>query len=220
MGAFIDMYGKKFGRLTVVSRTANSKNREARWNCLCDCGEMSTPRGSDLRRGTAASCGCLSRERSTTHGMRNSGAYQSWKSMRSRCSNQKHNQFSRYGGRGIKICERWSTFAAFFEDMGSPPPGHTLDRIDNDGNYESSNCRWATQKEQQRNRSSNVYLEVDGDSKLLIEWSEILGIPYSRICWRRCHNWPDDEVLFGRNLVDKPRLLPKIKAARLERQCT
>jgi len=149
----IDLTGKRFGRLVVL---ALHPERSRMWVCRCDCGGERIVRGSDLIRGMSKSCNCLRKEmfakRSTKHGLCRSRAYQSWKGMKARCFNPRDRAYPDYGGRGITVCERWLIFENFYADMGEPPPGLTLDRINNDGNYEPGNCRWATASEQASNR--------------------------------------------------------------------
>lgn len=121
----------------------------------------------------------------TTHGMSNTLTYKVWRGMQDRCGNPKNPNYHRYGERGIRVCERWTqSFAAFFEDMGEKPEGMSLDRIDNDGNYEPSNCRWATRAEQQRNRSTCHNITIGGETKSLTEWCEIYGKKSSTVIFR------------------------------------
>lgn len=156
-----DLVGLRFGRLLVTGRAKNS-NGCTRWHCLCDCGKKVTPFGTSLRGGLTSSCGCLlresARERFTTHGGSYTSEYCTWRHMRYRCHNPRYPRFKDWGGRGIRVCLRWrSSFAAFLSDMGpKPSPRHTIDRIDNDGNYEPNNCKWSTPKEQMQNRRMNA----------------------------------------------------------------
>ena len=152
----IDITGKQFDRLTVLKRTTSDQRGEARWICRCECGNETIVLGSNLRSGKTRSCGCLRFElpqgaSHPKHGAYKTREYSSWQHMRRRCLDQNNDKFHRYGGRGITICERWNSFENFLADMGRRPPGLTLDRINNDGNYEPGNCRWATSEEQASN---------------------------------------------------------------------
>src|SRR5262249_47439361 len=155
MSALVDLAGMRFGRLTVIRRYG--KARPTRWICSCDCGSIDVVvAGSNLKTGHTASCGCLHRDIVTTHGAakggRNSRTYSTWAGMIQRCTNSKTSEYENYGGRGITVCQRWlDSYEAFLADMGEKPSGKTIDRINNDGNYEPSSCRWVSQRENNRN---------------------------------------------------------------------
>jgi len=165
----IDVTGDRYGRLVALRRGPN-KGRRTTWACLCDCGNEHNVDLDSLRQGLTKSCGCLHSEAARkmitrnrppegarfSHGMSDSPEYSSWCAMKKRCLNPNSIRYERWGGRGIKICPQWlSSFETFYADMGDrPSPAHSLDRRDNDGNYEPRNCRWATHKEQRNNRSS------------------------------------------------------------------
>ena len=155
MRPLIDLTGKTFGYWKVLSRNPeNTPLGKPQWFCQCKCQKIKSVRGSDLRRGQSKECGCSIGDRSRTHGMSRTKVYVAWCGMIDRIENYKNEHFDKYGGRGIAICERWrKSFQAFHEDMGDPPSRrHSLDRINNNGNYEPTNCRWATASEQVRNR--------------------------------------------------------------------
>ena len=176
--------GKKFNRLTVLQRVANEECGIARWLCVCECGNETLVRGAHLKSGSIKSCGCFKKDRMSIvntkykHGIAKTYAYRSWKGMLQRCYNSKNARYKDYGGRGIIVCERWKHLENFLEDMGERPKGLTIERIDNNKGYSPDNCKWATWKEQNRNRRSNHLVTYQGETKCLIEWAEALGIKY------------------------------------------
>lgn len=176
MGRFVDLTGRKFGRLVVLERAGvYAKNGEVTWACQCECGTVKDITGTPLRRGVTVSCGCHREEVLATarftanlkHGGARNGVrtaeYRSWQNMLRRCYNPKNSNYRYYGGRGIQVCARWrGDFGAFLADMGPKPSSkHTLDRIDVDGHYEPGNCRWATLIEQANNKRKRAVV-TDG----------------------------------------------------------
>src|SRR5438045_635072 len=143
-----NLVGLRFNRLVVTARADDLSLGNPRWHCQCDCGSETVAQGGALTTGRQKSCGCLQRETATKHGMEGSLTYTTWAQMKARCLNPEHRSYALYGGRGITVSESWLKFENFFSDMGVKPKGKSLDRIDNDGNYESGNCRWATLFEQ------------------------------------------------------------------------
>lgn len=173
-----NLIGQKFNRLTVIGEARTSRG-EAAWECKCECGNTTVSVGHALKNGRTSSCGCYMIEVARKHGYANrkhgckgTRVYKSHDSMKQRCLNPDHKSYPKYGGRGITICERWLKFEAFLEDMGHPPEKHSLDRIEVDGNYEPSNCRWADAYTQQRNKRDNHLLTAFGETKCAIAWLE------------------------------------------------
>ena len=167
-----DISGVRFGRLVAKERV------DKKWRCACDCGAEKLINPSNMKRGLTKSCGCLSRQltgaRNTAllskHRMSKSGEYKTWQGMHQRCGNRTDKSFNNYGGRGIRVCERWGSFDFFFADMGNRPDGASLDRINVDGDYEPENCRWATAKQQQRNKRNSLIVVIDGKRSCLADF--------------------------------------------------
>lgn len=204
MGAFIDIKGQRFGRWTVVERVGTNKSGCILWRCQCDCGKEKVVNGKILRNGESSSCGCLHSEiiaqqgrKNTTHGKRHTRIYREWSAMKARCYNENHSRYHRYGGRGITICEEWHDFQAFYDwaIANGYQDNLTLDRIDSNGNYEPSNCRWATQKEQQNNRGNNHVITLEGRAQTLQQWAEEKKLNTKTIQSRLRRGWTAERAL-------------------------
>lgn len=159
MPTFHDKTGLRFGRLVVVERRDNTQNNMARWLCRCDCGKQTVVISASLQHGHTQSCGCLNRESlvtvNSTHKRSRTPIYRVWATMLQRCNNPKNANYKYYGGRNIKVCSRWLIFENFLKDMGERPKGTSIDRINNNGNYEPGNCRWSNASKQMKNRRPN-----------------------------------------------------------------
>lgn len=208
MGVVKDVKGMVFGRLTVLERAGTNKWNNATWKCQCDCGNISIVTGSSLRSGTSKSCGCLQREsavatgKQITHGlakrgMDSSGVYKSWGHMKQRCLNENNQDYHNYGARGITVCEEWLDFSKFYEWAlaNGYKKGLSIDRIDNDGNYEPGNCRWATWVQQQNNKRNSRVISFDGKEMTLAQWSEKTGINYNTLNSRLNSGWSIKKTL-------------------------
>ena len=199
MPAFIDRVGHTYGRLFVVRRHPDP--RRVYWECRCDCGNTTVVAANKLAKGHTQSCGCLRIEAQSAanliHGHscypnngRATKEYNSWSMMRRRCLSEKCQDYPRYGGRGITICERWDSFELFLADMGkAPSKRHSIERNDNDGPYSPDNCRWAPPIEQRRNQERVYTLEHNGMSLTPAEWAVRTGISNKRIHARLKRGW-------------------------------
>lgn len=197
----VAMINKKYGRLTVVERAGSSAHKVALWLCSCECGNKIIAEGRKLRSGNTKSCGCLWREITTKHGLTNHKLYGIHQSILQRCYNENDQAYVNYGRRGIKVCQEWSDsesgFMNFFEWSTNNGYGENLsiDRIDVNGNYEPSNCRWASDKTQANNKRSSVYITIDNETKTMAEWSEFSGISKDLIRKRLNKGFSPDEIL-------------------------
>lgn len=188
MGTLIDLVGETFGRLTVTCRVANDRAGRASWYCSCSCGGFKIIDSKALRTGKTASCGCLC----YSHQQSGSPLYKVWASMRERCNNPRAKSFAHYGARGITVCERWAGFELFLADMGPRPNGYSIERRDNDGNYEPGNCYWATDFEQAQNTRRTRLITVGGDTRTITEWTRKLGGSVSMIHCRLKRGWTEE----------------------------
>jgi hypothetical protein len=185
MGRPLDLTGQRFGKLVALELVETGRRRK--WLCACDCGGQSVVAADNLRTGNSTACGgCRTPSRGALkHGGRPQGqrspTYSSWIAMRRRCNDPGRDNAKHYSARGISYDPRWEDFAAFLEDMGERPPGHTLDRINNDLGYSKENCRWATPTEQTRNRGIARTFTAEGRTLSLVEWARVLGVHYGTV---------------------------------------
>ena len=206
MGRPIDLTGERFYRLYVIRQAPNRvyKNGETKrcWLCQCDCGNTIVVTTQELRNGDTRSCGCLKTEltkiRLTTHGKNRTHLHNVWKAMRKRCSNVNNKDYCRYGGRGIKVCDEWQNDFLSFERWAINNgyiEGLTIDRVNNDGNYEPNNCRWVTHKDQCNNRCNSICITHNNESHSLSEWADLLNIKYSTLYSRYKKGWDAERIL-------------------------
>ena len=198
---FIDLTRQTFGRWTVLYRTTNGANGQTRWYCRCSCGNVGIVAMGNLRNGMSRSCGCLAKEITSRikkiHGMRHSPEWRIWSHMLERCRNPNCEKYYCYGGRGIKVCSRWLEFVNFYADIGPrPSTKHTLERIDNNGDYCPDNCRWATWDEQRRNKRTNHLLTYNGETQPVVEWAKHAVVKYKTFKQRIADKWPIERALF------------------------
>jgi len=183
MAKIQDLTGKKFNRLTVITRADNTSSGMTCWVCKCDCGKQKIVAGKHLKSGKIKSCGCYNHDalikRNTKHGLTNTRLFRIWGNMKDRCYNPNKSNYCYYGGRGIVICEEWlDNFENFYNwAMSNGYKSHlSIDRINSNGNYEPANCRWITQKEQNNNRRDNKIITFNGETHTISEWADKLKI--------------------------------------------
>jgi hypothetical protein len=194
---FLDLTGNIYGRLTVIKQDEDRHvlGKTRYWWCCCECGKIKSINGSSLKSGKILSCGCLKNK----HGKYKTTEYHTWGNMLDRCININSLLYKSYGGRGIKVCNRWKGkkgFINFLEDLGKKPSSkHQLDRIDNDGNYEPKNCRWVTPKENTRNKRNTKYITYNNNTNCVSAWAEGLGISTSTLFGRLRNGWSIERAL-------------------------
>lgn len=196
--------GKKYGRLTVVEYVGRDKRSQIIVRCICDCGEERTVFLHALKKGNTSSCGCFNREQAAArlriHGdsAKKERLYRIWAYMKQRCYRENDINYTNYGGRGIGVCDEWRNDYTAFRDWAlnnGYDDSLSIDRIDVNGDYEPNNCRWATAKEQARNRRSNRYITYNGETMLLVEWAERFGLPPKILTTRLYLGWSMEKAL-------------------------
>ncbi len=199
MKTVFSIIGQRYGRLLVVG--ALTAERRGFAACSCDCGKLKLIPASWLKSGAVRGCGCITLKHG--HARRRAGQprvspeWGCWSGMRTRCTNPRAKSWSRYGGRGISVCERWNDFENFLADMGpKPTPQHSIEREDNNGDYEPGNCHWAKGKEQRDNRRVTRWIEVRGERRTITDWSDLTGISRSALRARLNLGWSVERALF------------------------
>lgn len=187
----LDITGQIFTRLKVIKRDFSFTGKATKWICLCDlenggCGELTVVSAHHLKSGGIKSCGCLVKDKASTHGLSDIPEYNIWRHVKDRCRNDRNGNYKRYGGRGITMCDEWfDSFEAFYNDMGlRPGEGYSIERIENDKGYYKDNCKWATKQEQANNRSTSIFYTYKRVSKTLPAWCRELNLDFGLISCR------------------------------------
>ena len=183
---FVIKKGDKFNKLTAI-KFIEKRNSQQYWLFICDCGIEKVIRVENVKIGHTKSCGCLQKE--IKHGMIKTRVYKSWQSMKDRCLNKNNPAYKNYGDRGITICDEWLDFENFLKDMGERLKGKSIDRINNNGNYCKENCQWATQKEQNNNTRTNIFLTYKNKTQTMSQWAKELKINRHTLYWRIRNGW-------------------------------
>lgn len=195
-----DYTGQRFGYQTVLRKAWKQKRGKWMWTVQCDCGRIHDVIIHDLKKGTK-SCGCMTKtligKANSTHGMSQHPAYAVWHSMKQRCTEPTQKAWDNYGGRGIRVCDRWlNSFENFWADMGATyEPGLTIDRVDVNGDYEPSNCRWTNWETQMNNKRANVRIETPDGTMTVAQASREYGLGVTTILYRLDHGWPEELLL-------------------------
>lgn len=197
---FKNISSTRVGRWTVLRFAGSSPSGQSMWECKCDCGNTSKVSGGNLQSGSSTSCGCYLEEirpnLAATHRLTGTPEHISWAGMKGRCLNPRNHKYPAYGARGIKVCERWMVFENFLADMGNRPSlAHSIERKNNNGDYEPGNCIWATNTTQANNRRNNKSITLNGVTKNLCEWARHLGIKPATICARIKRGWTIEKAI-------------------------
>jgi len=203
MPAFVNLTGKQFNRLTVIDLNLEHSSKKRKfWNCICQCGNKKIIEGENLKSGKTLSCGCWAREihpiiqkRRRKFTIEERSFRHIWKLMMRRCFNAKDAIYRHYGGRGITVCEEWQNYENFKRDMWPRPGNLSLERINNDGNYELSNCKWASQLEQVNNRRTSKLMELNGEIKTVADWCRIYSTNAKVVYQRLSRGWTLKDAL-------------------------
>jgi hypothetical protein len=196
-----NLTGNTYGELTVQEYAGQSNSNKTKWKCMCSCGNSCVVLSASLKEGRTRSCGCyhikVTGDRFRKHGQCDLPEYNVWMSMRSRCNNPNNKEFRNYGGRGIKVCDRWSDFDAFLSDMGArPSPKHSIDRLNNSLGYSLHNCEWVLPKKQANNRRNTHSFTYGNQTKTLSEWAACTGIKHATLYYRLVlAGWSEDKAL-------------------------
>lgn len=216
MGKFVDITGNKYGRLTVIERVDNALDGQSRWLCECTCGNTTIVSKGNLKSGNVKSCGCLAKEikPAKTHGESRTRLYKIWFDMKRRCSEKYKDYFPEYHRKGIKVCKEWQTYEPFRDWALSHgyQDNLTIDRRDNDGNYEPNNCKWVDVKAQSNNRSSCIYITYNNKTQTMMQWCEELNLDYYLI-HNRIHklNWTFEKAISTPLMAQKRNKLVRRK---------
>ena len=195
----VSMIGRSKNRLTVIGYEREMEKGRVKLKCRCDCGNIVFVLPYQFENGAVQSCGCIRGEKRKTHGLSKNPLYGEWFQMVNRCHNPNADNYERYGGRGITVCDEWRDspveFIKWVEENGGKPDGMTLDRIDNDGPYAPWNCQWSTASAQQRNRRANIFLCYKGENKCLADWAKETGISHETLRGRYKAGWSVEEII-------------------------
>lgn len=190
--------GQRYGKLSVISYDGKNNHGLDVVTVRCDCGNEKQVLAVHVTHGSTKACGCLKLKHGHARKGIESRTFRSWQHVLSRCTNPNNTHYNDYGGRGIRVCDRWYDFLCFLEDMGECAPGLTIERIDNDKGYYKENCKWATRMEQAQNRRNTVRVTIGGISKTPSEWARASGLSRSTIEQRIAAGWPQDRWLIPR----------------------